>query len=350
MGAQLVDDRKAAFEEKRATDKLIRDVIKREDQELYRRHPWLHQKGLIGSFFVAFSILGMLATAAAYVHGAIHWAVAVALQTFLLSMLHEVEHDIFHGTYFGRPGELPFEAAMFLIHVFKWHASPWWRMKIHLLHHGVSGQKLDVEERLVGLGMPLGIPRLLVTLSPFFYVMACPSVLADNKDFDWMEPLLQSKWQSTSGVAVLVYAGHLLGAFTLSASVAGAVQSFVLLVTIPSHVRHVCLSLVASMSHYYEDNAPGVVHEQVQILNPWWLVPFQSFCWFFGSTHWVHHFYVQQPFWVRTYLAAKINREAQAFVDTGVLRQNDAGVLKYAKPNRRGPRCATGGRLERKEK
>ena len=91
VGAQLVDERKAAFEEKRATDKLIRDVIKREDQELYRRHPWLHQKGLIGSFFVAFSILGMLATAAAYVHGAIHWAVAVALQTFLLSMLHEAE-------------------------------------------------------------------------------------------------------------------------------------------------------------------------------------------------------------------------------------------------------------------
>jgi hypothetical protein len=41
------------------------------------------------------------------------------------------------------------------------------------------------------------------------------------------------------------------------------------------------------------------VIQQTQVLNPWWMLPFQLFCFNFGSTHAIHHFVVRDPFYIR---------------------------------------------------
>ena len=50
----------------------------------------------------------------------------------------------------------------------------------------------DVEERLLGLGDPIGLKRLLLTISPITFIVAVPAVLRDNPSFDWTEPLRTS--------------------------------------------------------------------------------------------------------------------------------------------------------------
>eukprot|EP00947_MAST-08B_sp_MAST-8B-sp1_P001629 g1629.t1 len=303
---------------KKAADKAIREIIKEEDVALLARHPWLKpNRDAIGWAIVAISILGHFATAAAYFCGWLHWSAAVVLSTLLLSSLHEIEHDIFHGIYFGRPGKPKHEFVMLLIHLFKLHVSPWWRMKWHIKHHAASGTDLDVEERLLGLGMPLGLPRLLVTVSPIFYALASPSVAKDNPDFAWQEPVTQSKWQMSinllSGVVPIAYlAGvDLVADAGLGPNAIALLETLFVCCLVATHVRHICITVVTTMVHYYEDITPGIVHEQCQILEPWWLVPFQAGCWNFGATHWIHHFVPRQPFWERTLCAPTVNRRVR---------------------------------------
>ena len=52
------------------------------------------------------------------------------------------------------------------IWVAKLGANPWFRKKLHLQHHTVSGQDDDAEERLIGLGLPMGMKRMAVTVHP----------------------------------------------------------------------------------------------------------------------------------------------------------------------------------------
>ena len=116
--------------------------------------------------------------------------------------------------------------------------------------------------------------------------------------------------------------------------------------------------------HYYGDVAEGVTSEQVQILEPLWMEPFQMLCCacrlplhlmsllyltllrvhsmhtstgYFGSTHWIHHFVVRQPFWVRTVVAFNINKRVNGpewqKATKGAVRYNDLGV--FASANRR---------------
>jgi hypothetical protein len=51
--------------------------------------------------------------------------------------------------------------------------------------------------------------------------------------------------------------------------------------------------------HYYGDVELGNVIQQTQVLTPWWMMPFQLFCFNFGSTHAIHHFVVKEPFYIR---------------------------------------------------
>merc|ERR1711920_1049695 len=100
---------------------------------------------------------------------------------------------------------------MLLVYAFKFHVSPWWRMKWHPRHHGYSGTKLDVEERLIGLGLPLGVQRFLITISPYCYILASFSVARDNKDFSPIEPVLRAVLPSAWLAVGLLYPAHLLG-------------------------------------------------------------------------------------------------------------------------------------------
>jgi hypothetical protein len=51
--------------------------------------------------------------------------------------------------------------------------------------------------------------------------------------------------------------------------------------------------------HYYGDIDPQNVIQQTQVLNPWWLMPMNLFCANFGGTHAIHHFVINEPFYIR---------------------------------------------------
>jgi len=93
---------------------------------------------------------------------------------------------------------------------------------------------------------------------------------------------------------------------------------------IPNFIRSFSLQFVSSNMHYYGDIDPRDVIKQTQVLNPWWMVPFQLFCCNFGSTHAIHHFVVKEPFYIRQ-LTSKTAHKVMK--EVGV-RFNDIGTFK----------------------
>jgi hypothetical protein len=64
--------------------------------------------------------------------------------------------------------------------------------------------------------------------------------------------------------------------------------------------------------HYYGDVEAGNAMQQTQVLNKWYFIPMQMFCFNFGSTHAIHHFVVNETFYVRQFTAAKAHKVMQA--------------------------------------
>ena len=94
----------------------------------------------------------------------------------------------------------------------------------------------------------------------------------------------------------------------------------------PNVLRTFCLHFVTSNMHYYGDVELGNVIQQTQVLKPWWMMPFQLFCFNFGSTHAIHHFVVKEPFYIRQMTAPVAHKVMR---DMGV-RFNDVGTFKRA--------------------
>ena len=76
--------------------------------------------------------------------------------------------------------------------------------------------------------------------------------------------------------------------------------------------------------HYY-GNVKSLL-EQTQVLNSPVLLPFQLFCFNFGSTHGIHHFVVREPFYIRQ-LTTKV---AHKVMKKHGVRFNDLGTFKRA--------------------
>jgi hypothetical protein len=81
--------------------------------------------------------------------------------------------------------------------------------------------------------------------------------------------------------------------------------------------------------HYFGDVTPGNVLEQTQVLNARRFLPLQLFCFNFGSTHAIHHFVANEPFYVRQWTA----REAHVALRANGVPFNDLGT--FARANRR---------------
>jgi hypothetical protein len=97
-------------------------------------------------------------------------------------------------------------------------------------------------------------------------------------------------------------------------------------VMLPNWLRTFCLYLVSSNIHYYGDIDPKNIVQQAQIVTAWWLIPLQLFCGFFGSTHFIHHFAVQYPFYMRLVIA----RDAHRVMRAHGARFNDFGNMLRA--------------------
>src|SRR6056297_3627740 len=64
------------------------------------------------------------------------------------------------------------------------NANPWWRRYYHLRHHQYAGQVVDVEERLIGLGLPwYSWKRILVTFTPAATLLIANDIAKDDPEF-----------------------------------------------------------------------------------------------------------------------------------------------------------------------
>lgn len=332
----------------------IKKVVLQAGEDLRARHPWLRHQDAIGATIMAVSLAGMVGTATLYYHGLIAWWLCIPVVALFASFIHELEHDLIHLMYFRSK---PWANKLMLW--LGWIArpstvSPFVRRDLHLHHHKHSGTETDLEERGITNGEPWGLKRLLMTgdnmlavyLRPretFRMVRAYiaakkPESRAAFQAMAWQQRLAYfplgnlyylmwhgflAYW-AVAGIATL--AGHPLVLSGPAQTVVDGLNFLAVVWMLPSFLRTFCLHFVSSNMHYYGDVEDGNILQQTQVLNPWWLMPFQLFCFNFGSTHAIHHFVVKEPFYIRQWTSPQAHRVMR---EMGV-RFNDLGTFRRA--------------------
>ena len=302
--------------------KLIRDAIRSEDKRLRAAYPFPlgeHWQSAVGLFIYVGAWVAWGMATHAWWNGTLSLPALVVINALAISLLHEMEHDLIHELYFKRSPWV--QHVMFAgIWLIKSNASPWWRKYYHLRHHQYSGQVNDVEERLIGLGLPWYSPkRLLVTLTPAGTLLVANDIARDDPEFSRVNLILCNSpvivlstaamlvhlIASLGGGEALVKAGYLsAGMFALlSHRLLPALFLYNATVNFPNVLRQSCLVIVSTYCHYYGDIPERDVFFQTQILDHPLLWPFQLFCFNFGATHIIHHFVTRQPFYLRQVVA-----------------------------------------------
>lgn len=321
--------------------RAIRTAIRAEERRLVSRHRWLAHQDLLGLGCVLGSLTAAALVCWLYLQCGLAWWLAVPLMALPFSILHEVEHDLIHNLYFRRCRWAQ-NLLFFVIWYCKLGLNPWYRRGIHLRHHRASGQKIDIEERLIGIGLPFGFLRLVVSLHPFGAVFLLARIRRDVPEFrpGWMTLLSLPTYVPLLliGVLFLGYAWVMSGVLAvvnpfvyLPAEGWSLVRNLTVLLVLPNMLRQTCLVFMSSYSHYYDDMPSDSIFYQNQILRSWLVWPFQLFCFNFGATHIVHHYVVNQPFYLRHMVA----RAAHVEMLRQGTRLNDLGTV--ARASRWGP-------------
>jgi hypothetical protein len=317
----------------------IRTGIREVSRELRRRHPWLDRnQSAIGLAILLVSAAVMAACATAFAkHAMPAWSAIIAI-AFACSIAHEIEHDLIHRLYFPRT-PVVYHAMMALGWLMRPSTvNPWIRGAYHLNHHRVSGTPTDVEERAITNGERWGVGRLFMTADNFASVLLRLPRLPPKRAFRmWLRSTLAHFPLGWTYHAALVgfVALHAWGFAAASSSqappawVEHARSTLDLIAVIwvwPNLVRTFCLHFVSSNVHYYGDIRVGDILRQTQVIDRWWFLPLQAFCFNFGSTHAIHHFWVSEPFYIRQTTA----RAAHAIMRAHGVRFNDMGTFRRA--------------------
>ncbi len=302
-------------------DRRIRRWIRKGESRLVARHPALGHRDLFGALFFVTSIAGMVGLGWLYAIGAAPGAVVVLGSAFFASILHEIEHDLIHFLYF-RTRPLAHNLMMLGVWVFRGNVvHGWYRRRIHLHHHRASGSSTDVEERLLGLGQPLGPRRLLGMVDgAMAYLLNARRLQREIPGFRRSSLAVAALPVYPIFAAVLV---SYLGGRALGIPVPRAIEVLAVSWVFPNYLRQAALQIVASNVHYYEDVRS--LREETQVLRPLFLWPLQVFCFNFGTTHSFHHYVVDQPFYVRQLIAPwvlpSLAKYGQRFNDLGTFRR-----------------------------
>lgn len=319
----------------------IRHEIKQAGDDIRMRFPLLRHKNTIAALILAMSLICMLLTSWLYVQNIITAWVAIPVIGVLTSLMHEVEHDLIHGMYFSKK-PWAHHLMMALVFVAKPTATcSWLRRDAHLDHHRWSGTEKDIEELTISNGQRWSILRFLMTVDT-------PTSIAVNtiQQKTWRDrinhlrvagalfPLGIISW-GLWYVFLFFYAAnsifHLIGIEPISWSAGmltfmSYLNTIVVVLIAPNILRMFCLHFISSNMHYFGDVQKNNLIQQTQVLNAWWLFPFNLFCFNFGSTHAIHHFVVKEPFWIRQLTARKAHRVMR---EHGV-RFNDFGTFLRA--------------------
>lgn len=326
---------------------IIQTTIRQAGEDLRRRYPLLEHQDAIGLGIFCSAVAATLLAAWAYLSGAISAWVCIPVVAIATSLLHELEHDLIHWQYFKK--NKPIHHFMLLV---GWilrpgTINPWVRRKLHFLHHKTSGTEADMEERGIGNGQPYGLLRFWTmadTLGANLYRAARQA--PKGKRLKSMGRILMANFPFSVLTLLITYgylgfhlidgAGKLMGApVEWSFSTLGwesRVSDWMVVLIAPFYLRSFCLNFISSNMHYY-----GNVHsliQQTQVLNAWYFMPFQLFCFNFGSTHGIHHFVVGEPFYIRQLTAAK----AHAVMRAQGVSFND--LRTFSRANRYAPTAA----------
>ncbi len=320
----------------------IRKVIRYGEKQLLKRYPILAYQDQIGAAIFFFSIGGMILTSYFYIDGSLGAIPTIILNMLFTSFLHELEHDIIHSQYYSKH---PFEDVMkWGVNIFRGNQPhTQCRRKMHIFHHKVSGQDNDTEELWVGNGMKWSWRRLIVCLDIplgtflyFEHLRKKKPELNDVVDVSIKSWFVVFIFTSLLYLSLIYYAimgvNHLLDlGLTVPVLLQPTIKILEILSVIwlfPSAIRLAMLTFITSNMHYHGDVPKGDIGMiyQTQVLDAWYFLPFNFFNFNFGSTHGIHHFVVNQPFYIRQMVAPLAHA---AFKKYGV-RFNDIGTFKRA--------------------
>jgi len=321
--------------------------------DAYRaQHPWLAHQDAIGMTIFVVSCSAIVLLALAYARGALHAWLVIPGAAFFMSLLHELEHDLIHRLYF-KDNKLLYNLMMAVGWLFRPSTiNPWTRRELHLHHHRASGTESDLEERGITNGEAWGVRRLLMTFDSMLAIyLRIPTIKRmvwsyirsqkpgsrrEERAILWRNRLsyfplgtvhyaLWHGWLFVHGVSFVTHALHLAWSpWPLVAQVMPVVDFLVVVWVGPNVLRSFCLHFVSSNMHYYGDIEPRNTIQQTQVWNAPWLLPLHLFCFNFGSTHGIHHFVVQEPFYLRQLVA----RESHALMRRYGVRFNDFGTFR----------------------
>lgn len=318
----------------------IRRVIHTEDKRIRQKYDWLKYQNEIGMAWFIGSLLEMSVVGYAYAVGALAWYWTIPLMAFGLSILHELEHDVIHELYY-KDKKWVHHIMFAVIWVAKLSSNPWWRKAMHLKHHKVSGQVTDIEERLIGLGLPIGIKRLLITLTPLASLVIAFEVAHDSYLLK-SKPYLNVFWGYALNTPVMLPSHAMFFALFFPSFFSEELNHYLwlgnMLLFFPNVLRQVSLQFVSTAVHYFGDIPDDNVFFQNQILDHWSVLPFQLFCFNFGETHIIHHFVTRQPFYLRQMIApnvlAEMKKQGIPYNDLRILNRAN----RYADDPAKSPR------------
>lgn len=289
----------------------IRQVIRESGDRWRCRYPVLANNNLMGMGIFITSVLGILVSAFLYLNGILGALPCVLIVAFLTSLLHELEHDLIHWQYFKR-NKFIHNLMMLGVWLFRpGTINPWIRRHLHFLHHKTSGTEKDIEERGIGNGLKYSPLRWWIMLDP-----VCGNICKILLGPETRKPyriarliaayfpfgiLTVAAWylflafHILNGVSALVGTPIVWDTSTLEAMV--DLEHAVVIFVAPHYLRSFCLIFISSSMHYY-GNVDSLL-KQTQVLNAWYFLPLQLFCFNFGSTHGIHHFVVDEPFYIR---------------------------------------------------
>ncbi|KPH93557.1 hypothetical protein AMS58_16860 [Pseudoalteromonas porphyrae] len=310
-------------------------AIKSEEARLRQKHPLLTHQNTLGLIILLLSLSAFIGVGTLYYFAIIPAWLCIILAAIAASISHELEHDLIHKQYFSNQ---PFMHNFMMLTVWLMRpntVNPWYRRKMHLHHHKVSGTEQDLEERLVGNGIKNPFLRVLVIVDGLLGLLINAKRFSKEiKGFSFLNVFNAGFPVTTVYFAILysVIVFHGVNVFMpLEQSSPAwlldimAVFEFLMVVLIvPNIIRSSSLNFVTSSMHYY--GGVNNMLEQTHVLTSRVFMPFNLFCFNFGHTHTIHHFVPNQPFYLRQMISKKI---LEVMKHHGV-RFNDFASIKQA--------------------
>ena len=333
--------------------KIIRTEIMASYKEFRSKFPFLQHQNTIGFTIFSVSILMIILGAVLYLQHKIPILAVILWVAVWTSVLHELEHDLIHFMYFKK-NKFVQNLMMLGVWVFRpITINPWLRRDIHFHHHRVSGTSTDMEERGVTNGQKWDFKRLITVSDVVLGGILRGSIIrhdilkalrAGEITREQTYSFKKVKLYGMLPFSILLYLvwyfflGHyavkfISQVFQLNYHSPAFIEvqfrwinPLVAILIAPNLFRMFSLHFITSNMHYYGDVESGNVMQQTQVLDKWYFWPMQLFSFNFGGTHAIHHFVVNETFYVRQLTASKA---LKVMKEQGV-RFNDIGTFRRA--------------------